>query len=88
MATLDVDGFIYGFIILILPLILALPMRLAWQIFVGSGHEASEYKQNVRQIIDSGHQVSAFRDALDDICLLYTSPSPRDVEESRMPSSA
>ena len=24
----------------------------------------------------------------DIICLLYTSPSPRDVEESRMPSSA
>ena len=23
-----------------------------------------------------------------DVCLLYTSPSPRDVEESRMPSSA
>ena len=23
-----------------------------------------------------------------DNCLLYTSPSPRDVEESRMPSSA
>ena len=26
--------------------------------------------------------------ALLDPCLLYTSPSPRDVEESRMPSSA
>ena len=25
---------------------------------------------------------------LSDDCLLYTSPSPRDVEESRMPSSA
>ena len=25
---------------------------------------------------------------LPSICLLYTSPSPRDVEESRMPSSA
>ena len=25
---------------------------------------------------------------LDSTCLLYTSPSPRDVEESRMPSSA
>ena len=25
---------------------------------------------------------------LDEDCLLYTSPSPRDVEESRMPSSA
>ena len=24
----------------------------------------------------------------DRFCLLYTSPSPRDVEESRMPSSA
>ena len=24
----------------------------------------------------------------DEACLLYTSPSPRDVEESRMPSSA
>ena len=33
------------------------------------------------------------RDSLDKMfkdtgCLLYTSPSPRDVEESRMPSSA
>ena len=27
------------------------------------------------------------KDAIDS-CLLYTSPSPRDVEESRMPSSA
>ena len=26
--------------------------------------------------------------AMYDNCLLYTSPSPRDVEESRMPSSA
>ena len=34
-----------------------------------------------------------FRDRLSNLesiiaCLLYTSPSPRDVEESRMPSSA
>ena len=26
--------------------------------------------------------------AMSKACLLYTSPSPRDVEESRMPSSA
>ena len=31
----------------------------------------------------TGHTVG-----LDNVCLLYTSPSPRDVEESRMPSSA
>ena len=30
----------------------------------------------------------SFREVLSKACLLYTSPSPRDVEESRMPSSA
>ena len=30
----------------------------------------------------------SFEEALNVFCLLYTSPSPRDVEESRMPSSA
>ena len=32
------------------------------------------------------HQKTELLDGMD--CLLYTSPSPRDVEESRMPSSA
>ena len=29
-----------------------------------------------------------FEEEISTFCLLYTSPSPRDVEESRMPSSA
>ena len=33
-----------------------------------------------------GNQIVLLRG--ESICLLYTSPSPRDVEESRMPSSA
>ena len=33
-------------------------------------------------------KVSKFDIILLDICLLYTSPSPRDAHESRMPSSA
>ena len=44
---------------------------------------------------DNGHQAINDLDALrtadgprSTACLLYTSPSPRDVEESRMPSSA
>ena len=36
----------------------------------------------------SGVISSLSGDVGDMICLLYTSPSPRDVEESRMPSSA
>ena len=34
----------------------------------------------------NGFLVSAARDAMH--CLLYTSPSPRDLSTSRMPSSA
>ena len=37
------------------------------------------------ELIEPGQGPSAYRDM---VCLLYTSPSPRDVEESRMPSSA
>ena len=36
--------------------------------------------------IDRNADASAIKSAYS--CLLYTSPSPRDVEESRMPSSA
>ena len=32
--------------------------------------------------------VATVKDALPNICLLYTSPSPRDKRQSRMPSSA
>ena len=32
--------------------------------------------------------IATFLDALDYPCLLYTSPSPRDKRQSRMPSSA
>ena len=35
-----------------------------------------------------GGGVGRIYEYLGEGCLLYTSPSPRDVEESRMPSSA
>jgi len=53
-----------------------------------------ETKDAVPALFDSaladrqGLFVSSFIAALRYDCLLYTSPSPRDVEESRMPSSA
>ena len=50
--------------------------------FTFSRNAAQEGKQR---------SVDKFKLSYDDIpyfCLLYTSPSPRDVEESRMPSSA
>ena len=53
--------------------------------------EVSEFK-----IIDDEKNTPTLKEAQDFVgglvecitCLLYTSPSPRDVEESRMPSSA
>ena len=53
-------------------------------------------KSTLTQILASHYNTSFVnefaRDFLQDkwdiSCLLYTSPSPRDVEESRMPSSA
>ena len=33
-------------------------------------------------------QIKYIGEAIADICLLYTSPSPRDLSTSRMPSSA
>ena len=38
-------------------------------------------------LLISGNDLKAAHDA-EDGCLLYTSPSPRDAHESRMPSSA
>ena len=58
---------LWGLGILALPLVLALPMRLAWQFWVGVGHEVSEYRTIVRQIVDSGNQVASFSQNLDDI---------------------
>ena len=84
MAT-DVEALLWGAGILALPLIMALPMRLAWQIWVGIGHEVSEYRTIVRQIVDSGHQVSSFSQTLDDIARnLRISPAKQRLIEAEL----
>ena len=46
-------------------------------------------KSNEKQILKMWEGLGYYRRARNlYACLLYTSPSPRDVEESRMPSSA
>ena len=41
----------------------------------------------LKPLVNKQGHITAY-EATNSICLLYTSPSPRDVEESRMPSSA
>ena len=46
----------------------------------------------VGQLVEAGYSATALTESLqpgqDNTCLLYTSPSPRDLSTSRMPSSA
>ena len=60
-----------------------------WDVESGS-KDTMDRPEFMRMISDSermGIRVLVFSDQ-SRFCLLYTSPSPRDVEESRMPSSA
>ena len=63
----------------------------------GSGYVASDFETNTFEVITSSANsftitmasaASGNTSGVGSACLLYTSPSPRDVEESRMPSSA
>ena len=51
------------------------------------GEELTPWMENAVKTLSSDASVTTFLEN-DKTCLLYTSPSPRDVEESRMPSSA
>ena len=59
---------------------------------LGVGAESGDYRiiEKVLPYADEVHEhTSVYQlNELDFICLLYTSPSPRDRQKSRMPSSA
>lgn len=81
----EVQELLWGAGILALPVLLALPMRLAWQFWVGVGHEVSEYRTVVRQIVDSGHQVASFSQTLDDIARnLRIAPAKQRLVEAEL----
>ena len=51
--------------------------------------KGAHFEQGYIAITDSGIvRVRIIRDEVSTFCLLYTSPSPRDRQKSRMPSSA
>ena len=64
-----------------------LKKRLSWSTELGQHIAALD---NVRLTEEHWEVINYFREYYEDynICLLYTSPSPRDQRGSRMPSSA
>ena len=55
---------------------------------VGTGMVGAPACGDVMKLQIKVNEAGVIEDARFKTCLLYTSPSPRDVEESRMPSSA
>jgi len=83
MAAVDTSSLMWAASLLSIPLLLALPMRLGWRLFIGVGHEASQYRNTVLQIIDAGRQVAPFRATLDDIARsLHIRPSHQRLIEA------
>ena len=54
----------------------------------GKSGLGAAYRAGMRAAIDAGAEICIQIDADLSHCLLYTSPSPRDRQKSRMPSSA
>ena len=53
-----------------------------------SGHTLVSINKPISYSSVRDYVKSTFKDIVSNICLLYTSPSPRDQRGSRMPSSA
>ena len=68
-------------------------VRVTNEVIATRGHKAVNYKlaraqvgYGSRRMIETA--LRAANDTISKSCLLYTSPSPRDLSTSRMPSSA
>ena len=63
--------------------LLAMEININCDLGEKSKHHSNKNDPNLLEIVNSANVACGYH-----ACLLYTSPSPRDVEESRMPSSA
>ena len=84
MATeVDIQALIWALGILAVPVVAAIPLRFIWRFWIGGGHEESEYRTTVRQIIDAGRQIESYRHALNDIARsLRLTPSRQRLIEA------
>ena len=70
----------------------AIKIENVWKVFGNTSNTALNEIQNNRisktEALEKYNSVIGVSDVSFDVCLLYTSPSPRDQRGSRMPSSA
>ena len=80
--TMKISGFLYGLIAI---------LRRGYEVYFGISFDQAlsagpEQGQSINGWLWPSEVILSILSIV--TCLLYTSPSPRDVEESRMPSSA
>ena len=84
-------GSLFNKMVILLPVLLLLNAFAPWAItpllMLGGAYLCFEGAEKVFHWLFP-HRDEHIEEDMDIGCLLYTSPSPRDVEESRMPSSA
>ena len=66
MQELDIEALLWSIAILALPLLMAIPARLVWHMYVGKSLDQQEYREVVRSILDSGQSLVRHRERLDD----------------------
>ena len=68
------------------------PTTIEHIMLTGLGFRNDKFRIPLLMFADDGlllaHSVGDMRSLIRSVCLLYTSPSPRDKRQSRMPSSA
>lgn len=66
MQGLDLEALLWSIAILALPLLMAIPARLIWHMYVGKSLDQQEYRAKVRSILDSGQSLERHREKLGD----------------------
>ena len=66
MQGLDIEALLWSIAILALPLLMAIPARLVWHMYVGKSLDQQEYRAKVRSILDSGQSLERHREKLGD----------------------
>ena len=87
MLTLEVAHVIVAIVVVVVLIVAA--ALISWKSAINYHIKVGEAKvgsaeEKAREIIDDALKTAETKKR----CLLYTSPSPRDIERSRMPSSA
>ena len=66
MAETDYGALLWAVGLLCIPLVMAIPARIAWRIYTGGKIEHNDYRKAVKQVLDSGYSLEQFRTSLDD----------------------